>query len=434
MDKNLPRLYKEYGVYVNTFRAFPLDIDGLKPVERRVLLTAYIVAREKLVKSVRIDGTCIARFHPHGSVYGTIVQLVKQGLLEGQGNFGTDIGVDPVGAAAPRYTEARLAKLTENLAFKYINYVPWETNDLNEKEPKFLPTMFPICLIGTEFTQGIGFGFKTLIPCYKIQDLHSRLLWLLDVNKTKPIIKPITDCKILSKNDVLEELLTTGKGVLDVEGIYTPDPRTNTVVIQSWPPGRKFESILGKFSKFLDNGDIGFSDHSSTKTKIIFEVLKQRNRDKIFEDLVKEMKNSLSGKISFENVVVDQIGNVKTKSIDSMLLDTFTMFTNINKEYLNQEIEKVNSQISEYLLLEKIRPHLPEELSKSKIDIEDSISKISKKSGVKEEDIKALFGKHRITKLLTLDTDIRKLEDEKAFHSHNLKDLKNYVIEQYGAL
>jgi DNA gyrase/topoisomerase IV subunit A len=435
MDKSIPVLYKQYGEYVNSSRAFPLDIDGLKPVERRVLLTAYMVAREKFVKSVRIDGTCLARFHPHGSSYGTIVQLVKQGLLDGQGNFGTDVGVESVGAAAPRYTEAKLAKIAEKLVFKYINYVPWQTNDLSEKEPKFLPAMFPICLVGTEYTQGIGFGYKTLIPCYKVNDLYSRLLWLLKGTKTKPTIKPITDCKILSSNSVLEDLLTTGKATLDLEGIYATEARTNTVIIESWAPGRKFESILGKFDKLLSNGDVGFSDHSTTKTKIVFEVLKQRNRDKIFEDLVKEVKTAVTGKISFETIVVDIDGNVKLKSIDQLLLDTFEMFTKVNEDYLNAEILKIKEQINENEALEKIRPYLGKELSNvMKSDSKVIIERISKQSGVAEEMVKTLFGKHRITKLLTLNTDINQLQTDLNIQIDNLKNLRSYVLKQYGEL
>jgi len=79
MDLNLPRLYKEYGIYSN-YRNFPLDIDGLKPVERRVLLSAYKIARDKLVKSRQVDAYTIGHFHPHGECYGTIVQLVRQGF------------------------------------------------------------------------------------------------------------------------------------------------------------------------------------------------------------------------------------------------------------------------------------------------------------------------------------------------------------------
>jgi DNA gyrase/topoisomerase IV subunit A len=433
MDKLLRVLYREYGNYINSSRAFPLDLDGLKPVERRVLLTAYMVAREKFVKSVRIDGTCLARFHPHGSSYGTITQLVKQGLLEGQGNFGTDVGVESVGAAAARYTEAKLAKLTEHLTFKFINDVPWQPNyDGSEKEPKFLPAMFPMCLVGIEYTQGIGFGYKTLIPCYKLKDLQARLFWLLGETKTKPTIKPISDCKILSPNSVLEELLTTGKATLDLEGIYVSDPRTNTIIIQSWAPGRKFESILNKFEKSLTNGDIGFSDHSDSKTKILFEVLKQRNRDKIFEDLVKEVKIAVSGKISFETIVVDKDSNVKLKSIDQMLLDTFEMFTKVNEAYLNKELVKLKEQIPEYQALEKIRPYLSDELKRVNSTFTESISSLSKLSGIEETTIKTLLGKYRITKLLTLNTDISQLQEEVKIQTDNLTHLKEYVLKQYN--
>ena len=172
MDQKLPTLYKEYGQYSN-YRNFPLDLDGLKPVERRVLFTAYKSARNKFAKSRKVDSYTTGNYHPHGECYGTIVQLVKQGFLDGQGGFGTNVGVEPTGAAAPRYTQCRLNTRTLDLAFKYIKYVEWVDTELDDKEPLFLPTMYPICLMGSEPTQGIGFGFKTYIPCYKTEDLQT---------------------------------------------------------------------------------------------------------------------------------------------------------------------------------------------------------------------------------------------------------------------
>ena len=174
MDQNLPRLYKDYGRYSN-YRNFPLDLDGLKPVERRVLLSAFKIAKNGFVKSRQIDAYTIGHYHPHGECYGTVVQLVNQGFLDGQGNFGSKAGIEPTGAAAPRYTECKVSRKTLDLAFRYIDYVPWVDTELSDTEPQFLPTMFPICLLGKEYTQGIGFGFKSLIPCYTIQDLYKRL-------------------------------------------------------------------------------------------------------------------------------------------------------------------------------------------------------------------------------------------------------------------
>src|SRR5574340_174933 len=127
-------------MHVNYSRAFPLAIDGLKPVERRVLVSAYDIARDKFVKSAKVDGYCIGNYHPHGSVYGTIVQLVHQGFLNGQGNFGTSIGVDPCPEAAMRYTEVKLTKEINDLAFRLIKYVPWKDGEIvSDKESVFLP-------------------------------------------------------------------------------------------------------------------------------------------------------------------------------------------------------------------------------------------------------------------------------------------------------
>lgn len=432
MDKIIPKLYKEYGEYINSFRAFPLGIDGLKPVERRVLLTAYLVAKEKFVKSARIDGTCIARFHPHGGVYGTIVQLVNQGFLIGQGNFGCKFGVEPVGAAASRYTEAKMSKKTLDLAFKYINYVDWSLNDLGDKEPAALPTMFPLCLLGQDYTQGIGFGYRTLIPSYTIQDLYKRLLWLLGIRKYKPIIKPITDCEITSSPTELDSLLTTGKASIDIYGKIILDRKSSTVTLKSWPPGRRFESILNKVSKFLNNSDIGFTDISVNDTNIVFQVLKQRNTDKIFKSFVKNLKEAVSGKISFETIVVDKNQKVQIKSIDSLLLDTYKAFEEVNKIKLTKDNLKLKSLIDEYSLLEKIRPDLSKELSIKAIDINKTIERIAKKNGVTERVVKNLFSKYTINKLLTIRVDINSLKKNISENNKLLKDLRPFVIKQYN--
>ena len=234
MDQTLRRLYKDYGEYSN-YRNFPLDADGLKPVERRVLLAAYRIARTKLAKCRQVETYACGHFHPHGEAYGTLVQLVRQGFLIGQGNFGTNIGVETVGPAAPRYTECKLDPKTIELAFKYIKYAPWVPTEMNDTEPILLPTMFPFCLMGNDYTQGIGFGYKTMIPCYQVKDLFKRLLWLIGERKTKPTIAPISDCRIVSEPKVLETLLTTGKAKIDVEGVIETDVRKNQVILKSWP-------------------------------------------------------------------------------------------------------------------------------------------------------------------------------------------------------
>jgi len=429
MDKNLPHLYRDYGQYSN-YRNFPLDIDGLKPVERRVLLSAYKIARQKFVKSRQVDAYTIGHYHPHGECYGTIVQLVRQGFLTGQGNFGSNVGVEPVGPAAPRYTECKISPKILDLAFKYIDHAPIVETELGDKESLFLPTMFPVCLMGSEYTQGIGFGFKTFIPCYELKDLHQRLLWLLGIRKRKPIINPITDCTITSTSDVVESLLTTGKAKIEVEGIVEENTRNNTLTLKSWPPGKRFESMLNKFSAELDSGMVGFTDLSVDETKIVFQVLRERNRDKIYQEFLVKLKGAVKGTISFETTVVDINHKVLVKPIDQMLLDTYNMFTEMNEAMLNHEISKLNGKITEYNTLEMIRKPLSHCIQNN-WDIPTTLDTIAKETPVDKETALEMINKYRISKLMTLDTDTTELQNKLAVFAENLQNLTDYVLDQY---
>ena len=433
MDTIIPSFYRRYGKYVNSSRAFPLNIDGLKPVERRVLLSTYDIARERLTKCFKIDGHCVGNYHPHGSAYGSIVNLVRQGFLIGQGNFGTNIGVKPEPAAAMRYTEAKLSKETFDLALKLIKYVPWvEGEVVDDKEPLFLPTKFPICLMGTDYTQGIGFGYKTFIPCYEREDVLKRMLWLIGERKTKPIIKPISDCDILSNDKELDDLLTTGKATIRIKGKYSIDGAKNCVIIHSWPPGRSFETLLKKFAKELDNGDVGLSDLSAQgETKIVFEVLKQRNRNVIFENFKDKVDKALVGAISFETILCDTNGNVSLNSIDDMLKGTYEMFLETNKKMLIEDKQSVLLNISELKALEQIRPHLSQELKNKIIDYTKIVTEISKKSKVDINLVKSLFSKYNINKLLTLNTDINSHLEKVKDYDNKLQNISKFVLDQY---
>lgn len=429
MDKKLPELYRDYGQYSN-YRNFPLDIDGLKPVERRVLLSAYKIARTKAAISRKVDSYTTGNFHPHGECYGTIVQLVKQGFLFGQGNFGSNVGVESTGAAAPRYTQVRLLSRTLDLVFKYVNYVDWVDTELEDREPIFLPTMYPVCLMGTDPTQGIGFGYKTYIPCYAVEDLHKRLLWLLGIRKRKPTIVPISDCIVTASKEELEKLLTTGKAKIEVQGRIDLDHKANTATLRSWPPGKRFESFLNKFSKELADGMIGFRDASSRETEIIFQVLRERNRDKIFNEFVEKLQGVTKGVISFETIVVDMERNVISKSIDQMLLDTFNMFNSVNHRMLSEERHRVQNLIEEYKALEIIRPVLGDCI-KPGYDMKSTLDEIERATGVDRKTAEELMKKYRISKLLTLNTDTSELNKQITELDKLLKNTTEYVLKQY---
>jgi topoisomerase IV subunit A len=429
MDNIIPSFYKDYGLYVNEFRALPHIFDGLKPIERRVLLSAYEVARNSFVKSVKIDGQCVGNYSPHGSSYGTIVQLVQRGFLYGQGNFGCNVGIKEENAAAPRYTEAMLSPYIKNFFFELIDNVPWEKLEL-EKEPLYLPTIFPACLIGNNsgiFVQGIGFAFRTTIPCYNVNDLLERLKFLLGLRK-EIIIKPISDCQILAKDKEIKTLLKTGKTSIDVKGKYKVDVENFKLHLYSWPPLNKFESILSKLKKELESGDIGFTDLSSEKTDIVFEVLKQRNKQQIFESFVKKLDDAISGAIHFNCVIIDEDRKPRTVSIDKMLLTTYKYYQQSSENYLKEAENKLLSQIEEYKLLEIIKPSLVKHLGKIKDDPKKIIQLIHKDTKIKEDIIDSLLNKYRIKKLLDLNTDITEFNKEIKIIRDNLKDIQKYIL------
>ena len=433
MDTLLPRYYKEYGLYVNNFRSFPLDLDGLKPVERRVLVVAHSIAKARFVKCAKIDGTCTAMYHPHGTAYGTLVQLARQGFLDQQGNFGNDYGTKPSPPAAMRYTEAKLNSEIDEMCFKLIDYVPWIDGEIEDKEPQFIPTRYPMCLLGKEYTEGIGFGYNTFIPCYSKQDLLKRLLWLLGVEKDKPTIKPITDCKILSGDDELEELLTTGRARIQVQGSLITDNVKYKAVIKSKPPKKTFDKILKAISKEMESGDIGYMDSSNKKygTSIVFTVLKQRNVDKIFANCVGKLKEVLTGNMFFNTVVSDLKGTISVVSIDELLRRSYAMYCEVNKAMLESQITKIKVDILELKYLEKIKPELAKRMKTIHYDFNQAVKEISENTKIQEDIVRDILSKYRIRKLFTVTTDTKELEVMKTELESNLKNIKDFVLKQY---
>lgn len=440
MDKLVPQAYRKYGLYVNNFRAFPLIDDGLKPVERRILLTTYMVAREKYVKSARITGTCMARFHPHSDAYGTLTQMVNQDFIIGQGNWGNNLGVDPSPAAASRYTEAKLSKETDAMAFELIKHVPWAESELDD-EPEYLPTMYPFCLMGNDYTQGIGFGYRTYIPCYATDDLRKRLFWLLSGKKgTEPIIVPKSNCKITSPIADVQALLTTGKAKIDLQGVISASAAQCKAVVKSWPAGRKFEALINKgpLKKQFDNMDIGFIDSSNGQngTAIIFSVTKQRNREKIFSLMVKNLKAAIKGSVTFEIVTSDRQKNIRVASVDEMLINTYNMYSQANQRMIVHEINKTQDLILEMDYLDRIKGPLIKLIGEAgakltKEEYPKTITKLAKDSKVTEDIIRELLSKYKIQRLLTFKTDTNELNVKLVGLQANLKGLTKFVLDKY---
>ncbi len=187
IEESMRRSYLDYSMSVIIGRALPDARDGLKPVHRRILYAMndlHLSYRSPYKKSARVVGDVIGKYHPHGdnSVYDALVRMaqdfsMKEPLVDGQGNFGS---VDGDNAAAMRYTEARMTKLSEDLLFDLekdtVDFVP--NYDDSMSEPDVLPARVPNLLLNG--SSGIAVGMATNIPPHRMDELIEALVLRID--------------------------------------------------------------------------------------------------------------------------------------------------------------------------------------------------------------------------------------------------------------
>ncbi|MCK9161327.1 MAG: DNA gyrase subunit A [Arcobacteraceae bacterium] len=193
IEDSIKASYLDYSMSVIIGRALPDAKDGLKPVHRRILYAMHelnLTSKAAYKKSARIVGDVIGKYHPHGdsSVYDALVRMaqnfsMRAPLVDGQGNFGS---VDGDNAAAMRYTEARMAKISEeilkDLDKDTVNFVPNYDDTL--KEPSVLPTRVPTLLLNG--SEGIAVGMATKIPPHNLGELVDAILFLVDNSEATP--------------------------------------------------------------------------------------------------------------------------------------------------------------------------------------------------------------------------------------------------------
>ena len=246
LKKTMEQSYIDYAMSVISARALPDARDGLKPVQRRVLFSMIELNNgpdKPHRKCARIVGDTMGKYHPHGdsSIYGALVNLAQEWsthypLVDGHGNFGS---VDGDGAAAMRYTEARLSKISmEMLADINKDTVDFDPNfDETEKEPRVLPSRFPNLLVNG--TSGIAVGMATNIPPHNLTEVINAVVKMIDnvveedrettIEELMQIIKGPdfpTGAEILGTRGI-EESYRTGRGKIRVRAVSTIEPMEN---------------------------------------------------------------------------------------------------------------------------------------------------------------------------------------------------------------
>ena len=245
--------YLNYALSVITSRALPDVRDGLKPVQRRILYTMWqqnLTADAKFRKCAKVVGDVMGTFHPHGdsAIYETLVRMaqsfsLRYPLVDGSGNFGS---LDGDSAAAMRYTECRLTRISDELLTEIeqttVHFRP--NYDGTKTEPVVLPARLPNLLING--ATGIAVGMATNIPPHNIGDVTGALLKLLDneditlAQLCKQIKGPDfpTGGQILNTTEELREIYKTGSGSIRLRGTWDIGPETRstkTIYIESIP-------------------------------------------------------------------------------------------------------------------------------------------------------------------------------------------------------
>ena len=288
LKNELKQNFIEYAVSVNSDRSIPDTRSGLKPVARRILFGAYDKGRSSNkphVKCARIVGDVMAELHPHGdtSIYGALVRLsqpwvMRYPLIDFHGNQGSISGDE---AAAYRYTEARLAKITEDgllsgLKKDNVDFVP--NYDETCKEPVTLPSIFPNLLCNPN--EGIGVAMSCKWAPHNLREVAQAINDYLDGKEPMLPGPDFPTGGIVINKDDIPSIMKTGKGTVRIRGKYRIESKT-TIVFYEIPYGQTIEGLLDEIGKVCD-ADIPevetVRDETNKKgIRIVIECKKETN-------------------------------------------------------------------------------------------------------------------------------------------------------------
>jgi len=314
LRKTMEKAYIEYSMSVIASRALPDVRDGLKPVQRRILYSMVELNNgpdKPHRKCARIVGDTMGKYHPHGdsSIYGAMVNMAQEWstrypLVDGHGNFGS---IDGDGAAAMRYTEARLSKISmELIADINKNTVDFEPNfDETEKEPAVLPARYPNLLVNG--TSGIAVGMASNIPPHNLREIITAVVKIIDnlieenretdIEEILKIVKGPdfpTGATILG-NRGFEEAYRTGRGKVRVRAVTNIETLANgksQIIVTELPymvnKARLIEKIAELVRDKKIDGITDLNDHSNREgMRICIELRRDVNANVLLNQLYK---------------------------------------------------------------------------------------------------------------------------------------------------
>jgi len=408
IEEEMKNSYIDYAMSVISSRALPDVRDGLKPVHRRIL---YSMAEQgytpdkKHRKSARIVGDVIGKYHPHGdtSIYDAMVRMaqdfsVRYPLVDGQGNFGN---VDGDGAAAMRYTEARMTKLSsEIVADLKMDTVDFKPNfDGEEMEPSVLPARYPNLLVNG--TSGIAVGMATNIPPHNLREVIDGVVKVLDdrVAKNETTIEDLieiitgpdlpTGALILGKSGI-EQAYRTGRGKFKIRSVSEIEPMKSgkqRIVITQLPyqvnKAKTIEKIADLVRDKKVEGITDIRDESNRLgTRVVIELKRDTNANVILNQLYKYTQLQESFGIIMLSLVD---GQPRVLNLKQML-----------SYYLDHQVEVITRRTKFKLKKAEARAHILEGL-RIALDNIDEIIKTIKASKTADEAKNNLVEKFGLT-------------------------------------
>jgi topoisomerase-4 subunit A len=413
------RAYLDYAVSVVKGRALPDVSDGQKPVQRRILFAMNemgLASNAKPVKSARVVGDVLGKYHPHGdqAAYDALVRMaqnfsLRYPLIDGQGNFGSR---DGDGAAAMRYTEARLTPiarlLLEELDEGTVDFGP--NYDGAFQEPLLLPARLPFVLLNG--ASGIAVGMATEIPSHNLRELVDALHLVLKDPKVKvdDLIKvlPGPDFpgggQIISTGDEIREVYTSGRGSVKVRAKYTYEELARgqwQLVVTELPPNASAQRVLEEIEE-LTNPKVKAGKKSLTpdqqQTKSLVLSLLDSVRDESGKEaavrLVFEPRTSKVDRQEFANMLLSHTSLEAGNPINLVMIGRDGRprqkgLAEILREWIEFRVETVRRRTQHRLTRVQDRIHILEGRQQILLNIDKVIKLIRNSDEPKPELIKA---------------------------------------------
>ena len=436
--KEVQDSFLEYSMSVIVARALPDLRDGLKPVHRRILYSMYesgYTPDKPHKKSARIVGDVMGKYHPHGdsSIYEAMVRMAQDFsyrymLVDGHGNFGN---IEGYGAAAMRYTESRLSKISlellRNINKDTVNFAP--NFDESEREPEVLPSRFPNILVNG--TTGIAVGMATNIPPHNLGEVIDGCVAYIDkpdieLDELMKYIKgpDFPTGAIILGNSGIRKAYETGRGSITIRSKATieEDHGKQTIVIDEVPYGVNTLELKNKVAELVHNKTIeGIADyHSDLKNgiKITITLKRDANAQVVLNKLYKHTAFQTTYGIIF--LMLDQ-GVPKTLGLKDIIV-----------KYIDYQKEVIIRRTRFDLDVAEKRVHILEGL-KIALDNIDAVIKVIRGSSSDDEAREGLMNGFKLSEIQAnaiLEMKLRRLTGlEREKIDNELNDLMKTIAE-----